>query len=117
MTSSSFEVFAALALNDEQHKEHMCVPNPSGEALKYVDDKSIAPHRFPEKAPNFYKKYVQAVIEKIEHNARLEFDCIWRENERTGIPRTQLTSHHFFFFFACFFLFFCLSKYQKKQNP
>ena len=42
-------------------------------------------------APEFYKAYVRAVQEKIQENARLEFEAIWRENKETKIPRSTLS--------------------------
>eukprot|EP01135_Chromosphaera_perkinsii_P003700 Nk52_evm18s252 gene=Nk52_evmTU18s252 len=72
VTSSSFEVFIALAMSDSEFAEHMCVP-ASGSP------------------PPFYQKYVQQCIEKIEQNARNEFECIWKEHERSGTPRCIIT--------------------------
>lgn len=60
MTSSSFEVLAALALNDDEFSE-----------LMQVQDGIV---------PQFYIEYVKAVHRVIENNARLEFECIWKEN-------------------------------------
>jgi len=71
VTSSSLEVFSGLALSDEEHSKHMCV-NESGEV------------------PQFYQDYVKAVQNFIEENARLEFECIWREHERTGKSRIEI---------------------------
>jgi len=73
VTSSSLEVLAALALTDAEHSEHMCLPELGGEP------------------PEFYKSYVQEVQDIIESNARLEFEAVWREHERTGEPRFVLT--------------------------
>src|SRR5690606_27367852 len=70
-TSSSLEVLAAL-----------CFSNEEFEKLMQVKDGVI---------PEFYKQYVEEVLEKIRRNARLEFECIWNEHLRTGIPRAQLT--------------------------
>eukprot|EP01119_Soliformovum_irregulare_P017228 TRINITY_DN507_c0_g1_i1.p1 TRINITY_DN507_c0_g1~~TRINITY_DN507_c0_g1_i1.p1 ORF type:complete len:1023 (-),score=385.85 TRINITY_DN507_c0_g1_i1:36-3032(-) len=72
VTSSSLEVLAALALSDSEFEQHMAVK----------DIKS---------PPAFYAKYVEEVQSKIEENARLEFDCIWQEHERTKTPRTLLS--------------------------
>jgi len=74
VTSSSCEVFAALALSDDQFSRLMAVP----------DVKNI---------PTFYKEYVQTVIERIEADATREFECIHREHLRTGLPRYILTDH------------------------
>lgn len=72
VTSSSMEVLASLAFDDESFVEHMCV-KPDG---------SI---------PEFYKSYVKSVQATIENNARLEFEAIWREHELTGKPRSILS--------------------------
>ena len=42
-------------------------------------------------APEFYKAYVKSVQEKIQDNARLEFEAIWREHEQTGVARSVLS--------------------------
>jgi len=73
VTSSSLEVLAALALSDEEHKNHMQVH----------DEKNI---------PEFYKQYVKDIQKAIEINARREFDCIWDEHVRTGLARCILTN-------------------------
>jgi len=72
VTSSSLEVLAAIAMTDDEHKQHMQV---------------VDPHNIPP----FYKEYVQQIQERIEENAQLEFECIWREHERTKLPRCVLT--------------------------
>jgi glutamate dehydrogenase len=41
--------------------------------------------------PDFYKHYVKSVHHTIEKNAELEFECLWREHKRTGIPRAVLS--------------------------
>ena len=56
VTSSSLEVLAALALTPEEHEKHM-----------RVKDGNI---------PQFYAEYVKLVQDKIERNARQEFECI-----------------------------------------
>ncbi|KAJ3031779.1 UNVERIFIED_CONTAM: NAD-dependent glutamate dehydrogenase [Siphonaria sp. JEL0065] len=71
VTSSSLEVLAALSFSDEEFSEHMTVKNGV--------------------VPEFYAAYVQSVQEFIERAARLEFECLWREGERTGIPRSILS--------------------------
>ncbi|KAG5509131.1 hypothetical protein JKF63_06140 [Porcisia hertigi] len=63
VTSSSLEVFAGLCLSDEEH-------------AKYMSAKSATD------APEFYKKYVQEILDRIEENAKLEFKAIWREWEK-----------------------------------
>jgi len=68
VTSSSLEVLSALALSDDQFHNWMQVH----------DEKET---------PEFYREYVKEVQEIIERNARMEFDCIWKEHERTSIAR------------------------------
>ncbi|KAK7408008.1 NAD-dependent glutamate dehydrogenase [Neonectria punicea] len=72
VTSSSLEVLASLSFDDAGFVENMCV-GANGEA------------------PQFYKDYVKQVQLKIQDNARLEFEAIWRENEETGIARSILS--------------------------
>ena len=74
VTSSSLEVLAALALTDEEFDKHMRVPEND-----------------PEKAPQFYKEYVQEITDIVRNNARQEFEVLWREHEKSGIPRHRLT--------------------------
>ena len=69
--SSSLEVLAALALDDEEFNEHMEVHG------------SVV--------PQFYSAYTEQVLEGIERCADLEFSCLWRAHERTGIPLCDLT--------------------------
>ncbi|KAM9956355.1 hypothetical protein ACTFIR_003068 [Dictyostelium discoideum] len=71
VTSSSLEVLAALALNDEEFDRHMC-----------VKDNVV---------PEFYENYIKDVHHTIESNARLEFECIWSEHESTKTPRSILS--------------------------
>jgi glutamate dehydrogenase len=71
VTSSSLEVLAALALNNEEFEQHMCVKD--------------------DVIPQFYEKYVQEIQRRIEADAYLEFSCIWAEHERTQTPRYLLT--------------------------
>lgn len=72
VTSSSLEVLASLSFDDESFRQHMC-HNDKGEA------------------PEFYKAYVKEVQNKIQENARLEFEAIWREHEETGTARSVLS--------------------------
>ncbi|KAH7140743.1 Glutamate/Leucine/Phenylalanine/Valine dehydrogenase-domain-containing protein [Dactylonectria macrodidyma] len=72
VTSSSLEVLASLSFDDAGFVENMCV-GANGEA------------------PQFYKDYVKQVQLKIQDNARLEFEAIWRENEETGVSRSILS--------------------------
>jgi glutamate dehydrogenase len=72
VTSSSCEVLAALALTDEEHDSLMCSREP-------------APNSPATPPPEFYQKYAVNVQEKIELNARREFDCLMKERQRTGL--------------------------------
>ncbi|KAI8074047.1 Glutamate/Leucine/Phenylalanine/Valine dehydrogenase-domain-containing protein [Gongronella butleri] len=71
VTSSSLEVLAALAFNDTEFAEHMC-----------VKDGAI---------PAFYAAYVEEVQAIIERNARIEFEALWREHQKTGQPISILS--------------------------
>lgn len=71
VTSSSMEVFASLALLDEEY-----------ETLMFVKNGKISPFR---------NHYIQEIIEIIKQNANLEFDIIWKENEAKKIPRSILS--------------------------
>jgi len=71
VTSSSMEVFASLALSDQEYTDLMCVQSNT--------------------IPTFRKMYVQEILDLIRDNARLEFDIIWKENARKGIPRSILS--------------------------
>src|SRR6266480_590086 len=72
VTSSSLEVLASLSFDDEGFIENMCIGA----------DGSV---------PEFYQQYVKEVQETIKRNARLEFEGIWREHVRTGIPNSTLS--------------------------
>lgn len=72
VTSSSLEVFAGLCLSDEEHAKYMSAKNEKD-------------------APEFYKKYVQEILDRIEENAKLEFEAIWREWEKNPLqPKTLI---------------------------
>jgi glutamate dehydrogenase len=72
VTSSSLEVFTGLALNDEEHKQLMSAKNEKD-------------------APQFYKDLVEEICSRVEHNARREFDAIWREYEANPLrPKTLI---------------------------
>ena len=71
VTSSSMEVFASLALTDEEYGQLMCVKNG--------------------RIPPFRKQYIEGILEIIRENARLEFDIIWKENQEKNIPRSALS--------------------------
>ena len=71
VTSSSLEVFASLALSDQEY-----------DRLMREKDGVI---------PEFRSQYIREIIQIIRENARLEFEVIWKENERRGTPRSVLT--------------------------
>ncbi|KOS21092.1 NAD-specific glutamate dehydrogenase [Escovopsis weberi] len=75
VTSSSLEVLASLSFDDEGFKKNMCLDQETGEV------------------PQFYQDYVKEVQSKIQENARLEFEAIWREHEETGEPRSVLSDN------------------------
>lgn len=72
VTSSSCEVLSAMAMSVEEFGEHMCVGK----------DGSI---------PEFYLKYVDDSLDKIRENANKEFECIWRESQRTNIAKCVIS--------------------------
>ena len=71
VTSSSLEVFAALALSDDEFKTHMQVNDDAH-------------------PPPFYTEYVLEVQRIIEEHARDEFECLWRES----LPSSSTSSSH-----------------------
>lgn len=72
VTSSSLEVLAALSFNDEEFLEHMMVKDTAH-------------------PPPFYSEYIKTVHGIIEKNAEQEFECIWREAERSKKPKSILS--------------------------
>lgn len=72
VTSSSLEVFASLALSDDEFDAHMRVKDG--------------------KVPAVMEAYVDEVIKTVRVNARTEFELLWRENNQKGIPFTHLTN-------------------------
>jgi glutamate dehydrogenase len=70
VTSSSLEVLAALALDDDQYAACMEV------------------HGTP---PAFYLRYTEQVQQRIEAASRAEFEATWREHERSQAPRSIIT--------------------------
>lgn len=71
VTSSSLEVLASLAFDDHGFFDNMCIRD----GVK----------------PEFYTDYVKEVQSIIQNNAKLEFEAIWREHEKTGKPRSELS--------------------------
>lgn len=72
VTSSSLEVLAALSFDDKGFAANMA----ADEDGRY---------------PDFYKRYVDEIIERVESNARNEFEIIWEQNKKTGTRATELT--------------------------
>ncbi|BGP18089.1 NAD-dependent glutamate dehydrogenase [Rhodosporidiobolus nylandii] len=72
VTSSSLEVLAGMALNDEEFINLMC--SPSGQAPS-----------------EFYMQYVRSIQETISNNATNEFETIWNAHEKSGRPYTLLS--------------------------
>jgi len=117
VTSSSLEVLASLAFDNDGFVENMCVREDGRVCIispleVFVLLSSHLPllnlqflHFSPSlnsaamgnanfeliQVPEFYKAYVREVQDIIRRNARLEFEAIWREHERTGIPRSNLS--------------------------
>ncbi|KAJ3037913.1 NAD-dependent glutamate dehydrogenase, partial [Rhizoclosmatium hyalinum] len=73
VTSSSLEVLAALSFNDAEFKQHMAVTNGV--------------------VPAFYAEYVKSVQNFIETAATMEFECLWRESQRTKLPNSILSDN------------------------
>jgi len=44
------------------------------------------------KVPAFRQAYIDEIIQIIKKKARLEFNLLWNEHERKGIPFTKLTN-------------------------
>ncbi|ODQ77596.1 hypothetical protein BABINDRAFT_163325 [Babjeviella inositovora NRRL Y-12698] len=65
VTSSSFEVLAALSFDDEGFKKNMCI---SSTGVK----------------PALYQAYVSEVQKLIQRNANLEFESLWALRQSTG---------------------------------
>jgi len=73
VTSSSLEVLASLAMTDEEYEKHLCVKRG--------------------KIPEFRKKYIGEVLERIRSNARKEFEVLWNEKKKSKTPLSILTDH------------------------
>ena len=71
VTSSSLEVFASLVLTDEEYENNLCV----------LDGKT----------PPFRNLYVNDVLTKVRENARMEFEVLWNENQKSKTPLAILT--------------------------
>jgi glutamate dehydrogenase len=73
VTSSSLEVYASLALSDDQYRSHMVV-GADGQV------------------PPFRARYVEEILARVRGNARSEFELMWREREARGVPLTTLSN-------------------------
>jgi len=73
VTSSSLEVYASLALSDEEFQKHMVVG---------ADGKISA----------FRKRYVEQILAIIRANARAEFELMWREHQAHEVPLALLSN-------------------------
>jgi hypothetical protein len=73
VTSSSLEVYASLALSDEEFRANMVVG---------ADGKISA----------FRKRYVEQILAIIRANARAEFELMWREHQERKIPLALLSN-------------------------
>ena len=71
VTSSSLEVLGALALTDDEYQELLCVTDG--------------------KEPEFRKNYVNDVLNTIRENARMEFNALWQEHQKTKKPLSILS--------------------------
>lgn len=72
VTSSSLEVFASLALSDEEFDRHFRVKDGT--------------------VPEFMQLYVDEIIHTVKENARKEFALLWAENAQKDLPFTHLTN-------------------------
>lgn len=64
-------MLASLAFDDKEFMEHMCVRDG--------------------KIPEFYDNYITEVQKRIQLNARLEFEALWREHKVTGMAISILS--------------------------
>lgn len=82
VTSSSYEVLAAMVLDDELYAKHLCdtLENCHSHAKGKSDE-----------ANPFRVKYINEILNIIRENARKEFNVLWSEGLRTGRPRCDLT--------------------------
>eukprot|EP00929_Paragymnodinium_shiwhaense_P023249 TRINITY_DN14602_c0_g1_i1.p1 TRINITY_DN14602_c0_g1~~TRINITY_DN14602_c0_g1_i1.p1 ORF type:complete len:1184 (-),score=307.56 TRINITY_DN14602_c0_g1_i1:349-3900(-) len=75
VSSSSLEVLAALALNEEDHTS-LLTYDPQGGLSE---------------PPEFYNQYVSEILKIIEDNAKLEFNAIWKANQEDNLPKVEAT--------------------------
>ena len=72
VTSSSFEVYSSLVLNDEEFETHM------------VGGKG--------KMPKVRKAVIEEILKIIRSNARKEFELLWKEHTKGSEPFTVLSN-------------------------
>lgn len=72
VTSSSLEVLCGLSLRDDEYKANMMFKNG--------------------KPPNFYLSYVADIQNIICANAAKEFEAIWAEHQKSGKPRSVIST-------------------------
>jgi len=72
VTSSSLEVLASLAFSPKDHDRLM---------TRGADQAEL---------PEFYLKYVDAIIQRIEDNCRDEFRCIWQATSGGGEEKSKV---------------------------
>ncbi len=72
VTSSSFEVYSSLVLNDDEFEKQMV--GGSG------------------KSPAFREAVIEEILTIIRSNARKEFELLWNEHSRKGEPFTVLSN-------------------------
>lgn len=73
VTSSSFEVFASLAMSEEEYDKHLRVVSGN-------------------KASLFRQAYVAWIIQTIRAYAQSEFELMWKERTNTGATLTELSN-------------------------
>ncbi len=73
VTSSSLEVFASLALSDEEYEKEMICEDPT-------------------KSSDFRTRYIREISGQIKENAQQEFELLWKIHAETGTPYTILTN-------------------------
>eukprot|EP00331_Platyophrya_macrostoma_P009142 CAMPEP_0176424938 /NCGR_PEP_ID=MMETSP0127-20121128/11120_1 /TAXON_ID=938130 /ORGANISM="Platyophrya macrostoma, Strain WH" /LENGTH=994 /DNA_ID=CAMNT_0017806061 /DNA_START=97 /DNA_END=3081 /DNA_ORIENTATION=+ len=72
VTSSSLEVLTGLALSDAEHAELMSAKSEAD-------------------APEFYKSLVKEICDRVERNAKREFEAVWRAYEaKPTEPKTLI---------------------------
>lgn len=73
VTSSSLEVLAALSVPEAEFMKNFTIQQDG-------------------KVPKMYEEYVQEVIERVEENARLEFEYVYKEITEQGAMSNEATN-------------------------